>query len=83
MALARIHLELDGLTVTGEGVVTITGAPDPQELDPRPALLELLDNLDPRQIEQAAMNRQGWGDVSLAGDIIAVIRDIIEGKPLT
>lgn len=82
MALARFSFDCDGVSIRGEGVVEITGAPA-ADFDPRPGLLELLANLDPQQIEQAALNRQGWGDTSLAADILGVISDIVEGKPLT
>lgn len=80
VALTRFYLEVDGMRVEGEGVVTVTGAPD---ADPAALVGAFLASLDPAVIEQVAMNRQGWGDKNLAAEIIDVLRDVAAGKPLT
>lgn len=78
MALSRFRFDCDGVTIEGEGVVTIEGAPPG---DDHQAILEFLDSIDPQTVEQEALNRQGWGDVLLTEKILEVLREAITGKP--
>lgn len=73
VALARFRFETDDVLIEGEGVLTVTRAPD----DQRQTVLELLDGLDAAEIEREAMNQQGWGSGPLAEQIIAIIRKAI------
>ncbi len=78
MALTRFEIQLEGMTITGEGIVDVQGAP---AADPSAAIVEFLDALDPQAIEQEALNRMGWGD----GDnttkaIIDVMRMLATGE---
>lgn len=79
MALTRFRFECDGVTIEGEGVVTVTGA-DATEADLGPAVAAFLSALDPELIERAALDRQGFGSGSLVAEIFGVLRDIAEGK---
>lgn len=76
MALARFHFDCDGVTIEGEGVVTVTGAPGP---DDQQAILGFLDAIDPQTVEQEALNRQGWSDRCLTATVIDVLREAITG----
>lgn len=77
MALSRFFIEVDGVTITGEGVVTVTGAPDS---DPGPAIAAFIAALDPATIEQAALAKQGWGSGSLTAAILDVLAAIARGE---
>jgi len=80
VALARIHIEMDGCIIDGEGVVTAVGIPTG---DPGPMIAEFLRSLSPGIIESMALTRQGLrggGMESLTGDILAVAADIAEGR---
>lgn len=71
--LTRLFVEVDGMTIEAEGVVTaITGAPT---ADLGAQIAAWLDTIDPAEIEQAALNRQGWGSRSLTSDLLAVLRE--------
>lgn len=79
MALSRFSFECDGVTIVGEGVVDITGAPGP---DDRQALLDFLDAVDVQAVEQAALDRQGWGDSKpFTGHVVDVLRETLTGAP--
>lgn len=80
VALTRFYIEADGVIIEGEGVVTVTGAPDP---NPGPTIAAFLSALDPAVVEQTALDRQEWGSGSLAKAIIEVLAEIAVGKPGT
>lgn len=80
MALTRFSFEADGLTIVGEGVVEIHGAPP---ADPGAVIVEFLDGLDPATLEQEALERLGWGDTgpgAQTAKVIEILREIITGK---
>lgn len=77
MALSRFRFDCDGVTIEGEGVVTIQGAPPG---DDHQAILDFLDTVDAQTVEQEALNRQGWGDSSLTEKVLEVLREAITGK---
>lgn len=78
MPLTRFRFDVDGLTIEGEGVVQVTGAPAD---DVGGAVVAFLSNLDPAVIEQAALDRQDCG-TSLSAAVFAVLRDIASRTPL-
>jgi hypothetical protein len=49
--------------------------------DPSAVIVGFLEQLDPTSIEQAALNRQGWGSGSLAAEILGVLRELAGGQP--
>lgn len=72
MALARFVLEADGVVVEGEGVVTVTGAPT---VDLPAQIRAWLDTIDPDDLQQAALARQGMGSRSITPDLLAVLHE--------
>lgn len=81
VALTRFSIEVgtdEGtVTIEGEGVVVVTGAPSP---DDTASIVAFLDSVDPVTVEQQALARLGWGDTSLAAGIIAVLREAVTGE---
>ena len=80
MALTRFTIDIDGMTIEGEGVVQVTGAPAP---DGHAAILEFLDSIDPQAVEQEALNRMGWGDNCQTAVAIQIMREFIAGQVTT
>lgn len=77
MALTRFTFECDGVTITGEGVVTIQGAPpDDGGIS---AILAFLDGIDAEGIEKEAFQRQGYGNECTTAHVIAILREQLTG----
>ena len=75
MALTRFTIELDGMTIEGEGVVTVHGAPD---ADPGPVIAEFLGNVDPQALEEQALSRLGWGGNGPGAQTAEVLKILCE-----
>jgi hypothetical protein len=77
MALTRFTFEADGVTIVGEGVVQIHGAPP---ADPGAVIVEFLDQVDPQALEAEALNRMGWGDGCQTAKVIELLRALATGE---
>lgn len=64
----------DVAPITGQGVVWVPVADTGP--DPLAEVLRWLGALDPEQLEQQALDRQGWGSGSLAAEVLAVLADL-------
>lgn len=74
MSVATFRItQPDGTVIEGEGAVEVL---QPPVDDARRIILAWLDNLDPVVIEQAALDRSGWGSASLAAEIINTLRHL-------
>lgn len=78
MALSRFRFDCDGVTIEGEGVVTIQGGPP---ADPAQVIDEFLAAVDSEELERLALEHQesegGYG--SLTPSVIAVLRRQVSG----
>lgn len=60
----------------GEGIVQVAGPEDgTQAVDVKAAVLAWLDQVDPNELERAALDGMGWGTQTLAEAIVAKLRD--------
>jgi hypothetical protein len=65
------------------GQIAFTGIESVELNDPSAGIVDFLLHLDPHEIEQAALNRQGFGSGSLAAAIITVLAELAHGRPAT
>lgn len=77
MALARFSFEADGVTIVGEGVVEIQGAPP---ADPVAVIVGFLDQVDPQALEAEVLQRMGWGDECQTAKAIEILRALASGE---
>lgn len=77
MALTRFSFEADGVTIVGEGVVEIHGAPP---ADPAGVIVAFLDQVDPKALEAEALNRMGWGDDCQTAKVVDLLRALATGE---
>lgn len=82
MALTRFTIEVGSnegtVHIEGEGVVTITGAPGPNDVE---AIVAFLQAVDVETVEREAMQRLGWGDKSALAMAIEIMVEALTGKP--
>lgn len=77
MALCRFTFEADGVSIVGEGVVEIQGAPP---ADPGAVIVQFLDQIDPVAVEAEALQRMGWGDGCQTAKVLELLRALATGE---
>jgi cephalosporin-C deacetylase-like acetyl esterase len=77
MSLTRFTIEVDGMTIEGEGVVQVHGAPT---ADPMAAVVDFLDQIDPQALEAEVLQRMGWGDACQTAKTIQLLRALATGE---
>jgi hypothetical protein len=77
VALTRFTIDVDGMTIEGEGVVTVTGAPP---ANPGEALAEFLAQVDAETLERQALERSGMGETSLTATMLDLLVEMAAGQ---
>lgn len=77
MALTRFTFEADGVTIVGEGVVQVTGAPPADEAG---VILDFLRALDCEELERQALQRQGWDGQCLTAYVVEILVEGLTGQ---
>lgn len=77
MALTRFTIDVDGMTIEGEGVVTVSGAPP---ANPGPAVAEFLGQVDAETLERLALERSGMGEASLTATMLGLLVEMVGGQ---
>ncbi len=63
--------------IEGEGIVQVESLTG----DDGEVIATFLANLDPKLVEQKALDRTGWGDATLTSSIFEILTEIARGKP--
>jgi len=80
VSLTRFTIDVDGMTIEGEGVVEVHGAPDAPAVDPAAVIVEFLDQVDAQALEAEALQRMGWGDECQTAKVLELLRALATGE---
>jgi len=78
--LTRFTIDVDGMTIEGEGVVQVHGAPDAAPVDTAAVIVEFLDQVDAQALEAEALQRMGWDGECQTAKVLQLLRALATGE---